>query len=160
MMSNDMHSKTVRGIEIWVGIFLLAGLAALTMLAVQVSDAGRGGETFRVYAQFDNVGGLNEKAPVMIGGVRVGRVAAISIDKENYNAVVGLDIDAQYDNLPTDTGASILTAGLLGAQFVGLQPGAEDIYLQGGDHIEITQSAIQLETLISQFMFARGDAEK
>ena len=151
-----------KSIEIWVGIFIILGLAALTLLAVQVSNAGGGGgDTFRVHANFDNVGGLNEKAPVMIGGVRVGRVGGITIDKENYGAVVAMDIDTRYDNLPIDTGAAILTAGLLGAQFVGLQPGAEDIFLGDGDHLEpgLTQSAIQLETLIGQFMGSLGQGD-
>ncbi|MDA7967773.1 MAG: outer membrane lipid asymmetry maintenance protein MlaD [Gammaproteobacteria bacterium] len=146
--------------EIWVGIFILLGLAALTMLAVQVSNAGGGGgNTFRVTAHFSNVGGLNEKAPVMIGGVRVGRVGDITIDRESYEAVVGMDIDARYDNLPADTSAAILTAGLLGAQFIGLLPGADDFYLEEGDRVEITQSAIQLESLISQFMFSQGEGK-
>ncbi len=146
--------------EIWVGIFILLGLAALTMLAVQVSNAGGGGgNTFRVTAHFSNVGGLNEKAPVMIGGVRVGRVGDITIDRESYEAVVGMDIDARYDNLPADTSAAILTAGLLGAQFIGLLPGADDFYLEEGDRVEITQSAIQLESLISQFMFSQGEGQ-
>ncbi len=144
-------------IEIWVGIFILAGLAALTMLAVQVSNAGAGGgDTFRISANFNNVGGLSQKAPVMIGGVRVGRVGQISIDKENYRAVVGMDIDARYDNLPLDTSASIFTAGLLGAQFVGLQPGGDDLYLEEGDSLDITQDALQLEELIGQFLFSQN----
>ncbi len=146
-----------KSIEIWVGIFMLVGIAAIVMLAVQVSAAGTGtGKSYRVEARFDNVGGLNVKAPVMIGGVRVGRVGGIWIDKEDYVAVVGLDIDQQYDTLAVDTGASILTSGLLGAQFVGLSPGFSDIYLEQGDTLELTQSAIQLESLISQFMFSQG----
>ncbi len=154
------HKGIGRGIEIWVGVFVLGGLAALAMLAMQVSDAGGGGgATFRVHADFSNVGGLNEKAPVMVGGVRIGRVGEISINKENYRAVVGMDINAGYDNLPIDTSASILTAGLLGAQYVGLQPGAEEFYLQHGDRVAITQSAIQLESLISQFMFSQGKSK-
>ncbi|MDD9858220.1 MAG: outer membrane lipid asymmetry maintenance protein MlaD [Gammaproteobacteria bacterium] len=149
-----------KSIEIWVGIFIILGLAALTMLAVQVSNAGGAtGDTFRINAHFDNIGGLTEKAPVMIGGVRVGRVGEIAIDKDSYRAVVGMDIDARYDNLPADTSASILTAGLLGAQFVGLQPGADDFYLEAGDRLEITQSAVQLESLISQFMFSQRQPE-
>jgi phospholipid/cholesterol/gamma-HCH transport system substrate-binding protein len=147
-------------IEIWVGIFILLGLAALVMLAIQVSGAGSGGgSSFRINARFDNVGGLNEKAPVMIGGVRVGRVGQITIDKDDYTAIVGMDIEERYDNLPIDTSAAILTAGLLGAQFIGLQPGADDLYLETGDTLEITQSAIQLETLISQFMFSQGQSK-
>ena len=86
----------------------------------------------------------------------MGRVGGIWIDKEDYVAVVGLDIDQQYDTLAVDTGASILTSGLLGAQFVGLSPGFSDIYLEQGDTLELTQSAIQLESLISQFMFSQG----
>ena len=146
-----------RSLEIWVGVFIMAGLAALVLLAVQVSSAGTGsGQTYRVEARFDNVGGLNVKAPIMIGGVRVGRVGAIWIDREDYVPVVGLDIQSQYNALPDDTGASILTSGLLGAQFIGLSPGASDIFLESGDTIEFTQSAIQLESLISQFMFSQG----
>lgn len=144
-------------VEIWVGIFILAGLAALTILAVQVSNAGAGsGDTFRINAHFNNVGGLTEKAPVMIGGVRVGRVGKIAIDKEDYRAVVGMDIEVRYDNLPIDTSASIFTAGLLGAQFVGLQTGADDLYLEAGDSLDITQDAIQLEDLIGRFLFSQG----
>ena len=149
-----------RSIEIWVGLFMIAGIAALVMLAVNVSGSGAGGgDTYRIEARFDNVGGLAVKAPVMIGGVRVGRVGAIWIDQEDYEPVVGLDILSQYDSLSDDTGASILTSGLLGAQFVGLSPGFSDIYLEEGDSIEFTQSAIQLESLISQFMFNQGKAE-
>ena len=145
-----------KSIEIWVGIFIIAGLAALIMLAVQVSNAGGGGgDTFRIRADFNNIGGLNEKAPVMIGGVRVGRVGEIFVDKESYRAVVAMDLDTRYDNLPIDTSASIFTAGLLGAQFVGLQVGAEDIYLEEGDRLDLTQDAIQLEELIGRFLFSQ-----
>ncbi len=147
-----------RSLEVWVGIFMLLGIAALVMLAMQVSGAGTGtGETYRIEARFDNVGGLNVKAPVMIGGVRVGRVGEIWIDKNDYVPVVGLDIDTDYSGLPDDTGASILTSGLLGAQFVGLSPGASEFYLEDGDSFEFTQSAIQLESLISQFLFSQGE---
>ncbi|NKB75938.1 MAG: outer membrane lipid asymmetry maintenance protein MlaD [Gammaproteobacteria bacterium] len=149
-----------KAIEVWVGVFMLLGVVALVMLAVQVSGAGKGGgETYRLEAKFENVGGLSEKAPVMIGGVRVGRVGGIRIDKEDYGAIVELEIEAQYNNLPIDTGASILTAGLLGAQFVGLSPGADDFFLEPGDMMDLTQSAIQLENLISQFMFNQGKGE-
>jgi phospholipid/cholesterol/gamma-HCH transport system substrate-binding protein len=149
-----MQSRTI---ETWVGIFMLIGIAALAVLAFKVSgSAGSKGDVYRIEARFENVGGLNEKAPVMIGGVRVGRVAKITMDKDDYSAVVEMDIEQHYDNLPSDSGASILTAGLLGAQFVGLDPGAEDIFLEQGDELEITQSAVQLETLISQFMFSQA----
>lgn len=150
-----------KSIEIWVGIFILLGVGALCMLALQVSGSGSSSkETYRLEAKFENVGGLNIKAPVMIGGVKVGRVGGIWIDKEDYVAVVGLDINKEFDLLADDTGAAILTSGLLGAQFIGLSPGSSDFYLENGDTLEFTQSAIQLESLISQFMFSQGQSEK
>ncbi len=143
-----------RVLEIWVGIFMIIGIGSLLMLALQVSGAGlRGGETYRLEARFDNIGGLTVKAPVMIGGVRVGRVGEIWIDQEEYVPVVGMDIDKKYDALSVDSSAAILTAGLLGSQYVGLTPGFDEIYLEQGDTVEFTQSALQFETLISQFMF-------
>lgn len=153
-----MRSKTL---EVWVGIFMLLGIAALVMLAFQVSGPGLGSQnSYRIEARFDNIGGLNVKAPVMIGGVKVGRVGGIWIDKDDYVAVVGLDINAEYDSLSDDTGAAVLTSGLLGAQFVGLSPGSSDFYLEDGDKLEFTQSAIQLESLISQFMFSQGKGDE
>ena len=154
-----------RVLEIWVGIFMIIGIGSLLMLALQVSSVGLGGgETYRLEARFDNIGGLTVKAPVMIGGVRVGRVGEIWIDQEDYVPVVGMDIDKKYDALSVDSGAAILTAGLLGSQYVGLTPGFDEIYLEQGDTMEFTQSAIQFETLISQFMFNQstgndGDGE-
>jgi len=147
--------------EIWVGIFMLLGMVALVMLAIQVSGAGKGtGDTYELKARFENVGGLNEKAPVMIGGVRIGRVGDIGINKADYSAVVTLLIDTRYDNLPIDTGAAVLTSGLLGAQFVGLSPGADEFFLEPGDTLELTQSAIQLESLVRQFLFNRAKGEE
>ena len=146
-----------KNLEMWVGIFMLAGMGALAMLAVKVSGTSVGdGQTFKIEAHFNNIGGLSVKAPVMIGGVRVGRVGNIWIDKQEYIPVVDLYIDKQYDTLPIDTGASVLTSGLLGAQYIGLSPGSSDLYLEEGDILEFTQSAIQLESLISQFMFTQG----
>ena len=150
-----------KNLEVLVGVFVFLGFGALAMLALQVSGAGfGGGDMFHVQARFGNVGGLHEKAPVMIGGVRVGRVSRIRIDKEDYSAVVTLDIQSEYDNLPIDTGASILTSGLLGARFVGLEPGAEELFLSEGDELDITQSSLQLETLISQFIHGQGKKPK
>ncbi len=150
-----------KNLEMWVGIFMLAGIGALAMLAFKVSESGIGtGQIYTVQARFSNTGGLSVKAPVMIGGVRVGRVGNIWIDKQEYIPVVDLHIDVHYDTLPIDTGASILTAGLLGAQYVGLSPGSSDVYLEEGDVLEFTQSAIQLESLISQFMFSQGRNEE
>lgn len=146
-----MFSKTL---EFVVGIFVLIGLAALVVLASQVGSASFGQtDSYELTANFENVGGLNEKAPVSIGGVRIGRVIKIDLDTELYSARVTMAIEASYDELPIDTSASILTSGLLGAQFVGLDPGGDFEYLTDGDEIELTQSTIQLENLIGRFMF-------
>lgn len=150
-------------LEFWVGLFVVAGVAALGFLAFQVGGfSGKEfSDTYQLSARFSNVGGLTVKAPVNMAGVRVGRVTAIRIDSDTYDAVVEMSIDAHYDNLPMDTSASILTQGLLGSQFVGLQVGGDDIYLQDGDQITLTQSAVVLEQLISQMLFSRaeGDAQ-
>ncbi len=143
--------------ELAVGVFLLAGIAALGYLALSVGNMGStvSSDTYRVTARFDNIGGLAVKAPVTVAGVRVGRVSGISVDRELFSAVVSMDIDAAYDNLPGDTSASILTAGLLGAQYIGLQPGGDIEFLEEGDRIELTQSAVVLENLIGQLLFSK-----
>jgi len=151
-----------RGIlETWVGLFVVAGVAALGFLAFKVGSfsGGEFSETYRLTAKFNNIGGLTTKAPVSLAGVRIGRVSEIRIDPNTYDAVVEMSIQEQYDNLPLDTSASILTQGLLGAQFVGLQPGGDDIYLQDGDEIMLTQSAVVLERLISQMLFSKAEGE-
>jgi phospholipid/cholesterol/gamma-HCH transport system substrate-binding protein len=149
-----MNSKFV---ELVVGLFLLAGILALGYLALRVGNMGSvtGGDSYRVTARFDNIGGLAVKAPVTLAGVRIGRVTAIDVDRELYSAVVTLEIDTAYDNLPLDTSASILTAGLLGAQYVGLDPGGDIEFLTDGDRIELTQSAVVLENLIGQLLFSK-----
>lgn len=143
-----------RSIDIIVGLFVLAGLAALVFLAFRVGNLGTASvnDPYRVYAEFNNVGGLKNKAPVTMAGVNIGRVTGINIDKELYNAVVEMSIDSRYDNLPEDTSAAILTSGLLGAKYIGLEPGAEEDYLGDGGKIEITQSSLVLENLISRFI--------
>ena len=110
-------------------------------------------------ARFDHIGGLTVKAPVTLAGVTIGRVASIGIDADDYSARITLQIDQAYDNLPTDTSAAILTSGLLGAQYVGLDPGAEETYLEDGDRIEITQSAVVLEHLIGQILIRTAEEE-
>lgn len=151
-----------RGIlEFWVGLFVVAGVAALGFLAFKVGSfsGGEFGETYTLTARFSNVGGLTTKAPVSLAGVRIGRVSAIRIDPSNYDAVVDMSIDSRYQNLPLDTSASILTQGLLGAQFVGLEAGGDDIYLKDGDEITLTQSAVVLEQLISQMLFSKAEGD-
>jgi len=154
--SATVFDTVKRGIiEFWVGLFVLCGIGAMALLAFQVGNTsvmGFGGD-YRVYARFDNIGGLSMKAPVSIGGVKVGRVTGISIDQQTFQAVVELSISKDQDSIPVDSSASILTAGLLGAQFIGLVPGAEEEYLQDGSEIELTQSSFTLESVIGEFLY-------
>ncbi len=142
-------------VEIWVGLFVMAGIAAVVILAFQVGRASLFSfdENYRVYARFDNIGGLNLKAPVTVSGVGVGRVDSIRIDPDDYSAVVGMNISVSYNQIPIDSSARILTSGLLGAQYIGLEPGGEEEYLLDGDYIELTQSAFSIENLIGEFLF-------
>ncbi len=153
-----------RIVEIWVGIFVALGIVAIFMLAMKVSnltdfytESG-----YRIVAKFQNIGGLKVKSPVKMAGVRIGRVAAIDFDNHTYEAIVTLQIDNQYNALPKDTSASILTAGLLGEQYIGLEAGADTDTLKDNDALFITQSAVILEQLISQFLYrtAAGDTAK
>ncbi len=145
-------------LEIWVGLFVAAGLAALFMLAMKVSNmsAFADDEGYSVTARFENIGGLKIRSPVSMAGVRVGRVADITFDAKTYEAVVTLRIAQQYNTLPKDTSASIFTAGVLGENYVGLEAGAQDNYLKEGDAIKLTQSAVVLENLIGQFLFNKA----
>jgi len=150
--------KNTRLVETLVGLFVAAGIAALFMLAMKVSNlnAFSNVEGYKVSAQFENVGGLKVLSSVSVGGVNIGRVTSIDFDQDDYEAVVTMAINPQYDRLPTDTSASILTSGLLGGQYVGFEPGGEEVFLQDGDKIELTQSAIVLEQVIGQFMFNKA----
>ena len=153
-----MHKSVL---ELWVGVFVMAGLGALAMLAFKVGNLGGADvkDGFKVTAHFLNIGGLTEKAPVSMAGVRIGRVSDIRIDRDDYQAVVEMTIDRKYDNLPKDTSAAILTQGLLGAQYVGLEAGGDEQYLKNGDRIDITQSAVVLEQLIGQMLFSKAGGE-
>jgi len=150
-----------RTIEIAVGLFVAAGMAALFMLAMKVSNLATYGcsEGYVISARFDNIGGLKVRSPVSASGVRVGQVVAIEYDSDGYEARVSMSIDPQYDKFPVDTAASIMTSGLLGEQFVGLQPGAEEEFLAAGSEIELTQSALILEQIIGQFLYSMKDEE-
>jgi phospholipid/cholesterol/gamma-HCH transport system substrate-binding protein len=156
-----------RTIELWVGIFVAAGLAALGMLAFQVGDIGSTevSQPYQLKARFTNIGGLKVKAPVTMAGVRIGRVAAIQFDQERYQALVTLAVDGRYKNIPDDASASILTSGLLGEQYIGIEPGGSEAYLKDGGEIQLTQSALVLENLIGQVMVrltegSGGDTKK
>jgi phospholipid/cholesterol/gamma-HCH transport system substrate-binding protein len=147
--------KQSRAAEIAVGLFVAGGMAALFMLAMQVSNLSTtvSGESYNITAGFDNIGGLKVRSPVTVSGVRVGRVESINYDFDAYEAVVELSIGRQYDSFPEDTTASIFTAGLLGEQYIALEPGGAEDNLQPGDRIQLTQSALVLEQLIGQFLY-------
>jgi phospholipid/cholesterol/gamma-HCH transport system substrate-binding protein len=154
-----MDRKTI---DLWVGIFMLMGVVGLLFLSLRVGNLGedRPSSTYTVEAKFSNIGGLKAKAPVKSAGVLVGRVSDIRFDNDRFQAAVMLTLDKRY-SFPKDTSASILTSGLLGEVYIGLEPGGEDKKLAGGDKISLTQSAVVLERLIGQFMFgkaAEGDA--
>ena len=150
-----MNSRVV---EIMVGVFMALFFAALFMLAMRVSNLNSlsGGDGYTVTARFENIGGLKVRSPVSAGGVKIGQVSDISYDSETFQANVVLTINEAYSSFPLDTSASIYTAGLLGEQYIGLDPGAEEDFLQDGDEITLTQSAVVLEKLISQFLFSKS----
>lgn len=151
-----MHSRTV---QIWVGLFVVAGMASLLMLSMKVSNISAFTETegYEVTAHFENIGGLKIKSPVTIAGVVVGRVSDIGFDPESFEAVVTMKIQHQYNNIPEDSGASIFTAGLLGEQYIGLDAGGAEASLKAGDELQLTQSAIVLEQIIGQFLVSQAD---
>ncbi len=143
--------------DLWVGVFVMAGFAAILFLALRVGNVSSANfaETYQLNARFDNIGGLKVRGPVKSAGVVVGRVTGISFDPQTYEAVVTMTIDSRY-RFPKDTFASILTAGLLGEQYIGLEAGGDEKMLQSGDAFAQTQSAVVLEKLIGQFMFNKA----
>jgi phospholipid/cholesterol/gamma-HCH transport system substrate-binding protein len=146
-----------KGTETLVGLFVLLGLLGLLFLALKAANLASfgGGDGYTLTAKFDNIGGLKVRAPVRSAGVTVGRVASISLDPKTYQGVVRIEVDKDF-RFPKDTSARILTAGLLGDQYIGLEPGADDKNLGAGDVIGSTQSAVVLESLISQFLFNKA----
>lgn len=152
------HSKTT---ETWVGLFVAGGLAALFMLAMQVSNLTvvSGDEGYLVQARFENASGLKVRSPVTMAGVNLGRVTDISFDPETFEAVVTMRIESRFDKIPDDSSASILTSGLLGEKYVGLEPGGSFDFLSEGSTIQLTQSSLVLENLIGQFLFSQSEKE-
>ncbi len=150
-----MNRKTL---ELWVGLFVAAGILALAMLAFKVGNLATADvrDAYTLKARFDNIGGLKVKSPVTMAGVRIGRVTDIAFDNGRYQAVVTMSIDGRYKKIPSDTSASILTSGLLGEQYVGLEPGGAEDYLKDGDSLQLTQSALVLEKMIGQFLFSQA----
>lgn len=145
-------------LDLWVGIFVAAGIAALLVLALKVGNAGTTfnvGETYRLIAEFDNIGGLKVRAPVKSAGVVVGRVDDIQFENQRFVGRVAMKIDKRYQ-FPKDTSVSILTSGLLGEQYIGLEAGGDSAMLKDGDTVKITQSAMVLEKLIGQFLYNKA----
>lgn len=143
-------------LEMWVGVFVFIGIAALAWLAFRVgnlttADVANG---YHVEARFEDIGSLKVRSAVTLAGVRIGRVVGIRTDPDTFQAVVTMNIDGRYRNLPVDTGASILTSGLLGEQYIGLEPGGAEEYLKEGGRIKVTQSAMVLEKLVGRLLTA------
>ena len=145
-------------LQMWVGVFVAIGIASLFMLAMKVSNISAFAETegYELTLNFSNIGGLKVRSPVTMAGVVIGRVSQISFDKEIYEAEVKVKIENRYDNLPEDTSASIFTSGLLGEQYIGLEPGGSETFLKDGDRFKLTQSAVVLEQLIGQFLVSKA----
>ena len=144
--------------ELGTGLFVVLGFAALFFMVTQITNRGISlhDENYRLTARFDNIGGLKVGAPVSIGGVTIGRVDAIDYDSKSYKAVARLAIQTRFNRIPNDSDLAIYTAGLLGGQYVGFTPGGADSYYKDGDQVELTQSAVVLENLISKFLFDKA----
>ncbi len=146
-----------KSLDVWVGLFVVLGAAALMFLALKAGNMSSlsFGQTYSVTTKFDNIGGLKPQAPVKSGGVVVGRVGEIKFDDKSFQALVTLNLESRY-KFPKDSSAKILTAGLLGEQYIGLEAGGDINSLAAGDQIKMTQSAVVLENLISQFLYSKA----
>lgn len=147
-----------KGVDVLVGLFVLLGFAALAFLALRAGNMSSSvglNDTYSVGARFDNIGGLKPRAAVRSAGVVVGRVTSVTLDPTTYEAVVRIDLDRRY-RFPKDTSAKILTAGLLGEQYIGLEPGGDSAMLENGAAITLTQSAVVLENIIGQMLYGRA----
>jgi len=154
-----MHQT--RSVELGTGLFVLLGFAALFFLTTQTvgSNSFSGDDGYEVTARFENVGSLKDRAPVAMSGVTIGRVTSVIFDSDSLEAIVTFRIEDQYDRIPEDSDASILTAGLLGSQYIGLNAGGSDINLESGSEIQFTQSAIVIENLISKYLFSNSSKD-
>lgn len=145
-------------LDLWVGMFVVAGIAALVVLAFKVGNLStyNVSDTYQLEAHFTNIGGLKPQASIKSAGVLVGRVTGITLDTERYEAKVVMSIDKRYQ-FPTDTFAKILTSGLLGEQYIGLEPGGDTAMLKNGSEIKQTQSAVVLEDMIGKFLYNKAE---
>jgi phospholipid/cholesterol/gamma-HCH transport system substrate-binding protein len=150
--------RQTRSVEIGTGLFVLLGMSALFFLTTQTTggDDFQAESVYTVEARFENIGSLRTRAPVTMSGVTIGRVTDVKFDPVSLEAVVEFVIDSRYDQIPDDSDASILTSGILGSQYIGLQAGGSDMYLEDGSEILFTQSAIVLENLIGKFLVNAG----
>jgi len=148
-------------LELAVGFFVVIGIAALLFLAVNVSSFGGLSDQagYEIDASFENIGGLKVRAPVMMAGVTIGEVSQISLDTETFEAKVTFMLKGKYQ-LPADTSAAIFTSGLLGEQYVALEPGGDDAMLKAGDEIKLSQSAMVLEQVLGQFLFSKAAGDE
>lgn len=153
--------QQTRAVELGTGLFVFMGILALFFLTTRVTsfDAYDGDEGYELTARFDQVGTLKTRSTVSIAGVQVGRVTAVEFDNDRLEAVVTMRIASRYNRIPNDSDASILTQGILGGQYIGLQPGGAEDYFEDGDEIPFTQSAVVLEQLISKYLFSQGGGE-
>ena len=146
-----------KSLDLWVGLFVLLGAAALFFLAMKAGNLSSlsFAQTYPITMRFDNIGGLKARAPVKSAGVVVGRVTGIAFDDNRFQASVSINMESRY-KFPKDSSAKILTSGLLGEQYIGLEPGGDTNLLAAGDNIKMTQSALVLENLITQFLFSKA----
>jgi len=155
---------TRKELDLWVGIFAVIGIGAMLFLSLKVANLASfsAADMYQIQAKFENIGSLKVRAPVKSAGVVVGRVSEIHFDNESFEAVVTLNVDGRF-KFPKDSSAKIMTAGLLGEQYIGLSPGGDSANLKSGDTLKLTQSAVVLENLIGQFLYnkaAEGDTKK
>lgn len=153
--------QQTRAVEFGTGLFVFLGIIALFFLTTRVTnfDSYEGDKGYTLSARFDNIGSLKLRSPVAMSGVKIGRVTSIIFDDEMLEAVVEMRIDASYDQIPNDSDASILTQGILGGQYIGLEPGGSEEFFADNDEIQFTQSALVLEKLISKYLFSQADKE-
>jgi len=154
--------RQTRAVEFGTGLFVFLGIIALFFLTTRVTnfDTYEGAEGYTLTARFDNVGSLKLRSPVAMSGVTIGRVSGIQFDIERLEAIVTMRIDSRYGKIPDDSDASILTQGILGGQYIGLEPGGSEDFFADSDEIQFTQSALVLEQLISKYLFSQGDKEE
>ena len=147
--------------QIGTGLFILLGFSALAYLATQTTSVAnyQQGDTYAIKARFTNIGQLKVRAPVKMAGVRIGSVQSIELDPTTLDAVVMIGIDSRYEEIPDDSAAAIFTSGLLGDQYVGIQPGGSPVMFEAGDEVVLTQSSMQLEDLIGKFLVSGGPAK-